>query len=196
MKVLTGLVIWSALSICTFAQTNKIIEWPKISPESAMMSAGGKFVATDAKGLEIVELLVEGKPVDIGQSFHAGKEWLKTLGVRVRNVSDKKIVAIRLHFALPEAKRNEIGTGFSLEYGKDLSTGIDYGIQQPVEPGQDIFLIRNDRHYERDRNGIANRTGVTEFSTVVIGSVMVKFEDGVNWSSNKLPMAASQSKNQ
>lgn len=79
-------------------------------------------------------------------------------------------------------------SGFSLEYGKDLSTGIDYGVQTPIEPGQEVLLMRNDRHYTRDTNGIARRTGVTDFNTVLIGVSVVKFADGTVWTTYRLPI--------
>jgi hypothetical protein len=100
-------------------------------------------------------------------------------------------VSIRLFFSLPETKSGDKQAGFSLEYGKELSTGTDYGVQAPVEPGQEVVLVRNDRHYARDTEGIAKRTGMTDFNTVIIAVSQVMFGDGTIWASYKLPVTSA-----
>lgn len=71
--------------------------------------------------------------------------------------------------------------GFSLEYGKELSTGINYGEQKLIMPGEEIDLARNERHYNRDREGIAEKSGVKDFGKALVGMTTVVFEDGVVW---------------
>ena len=190
MKSLVGLLITLLVSLSLFGQTNKVIDWTPYTKGDSFTDTSD---AAKLKALEILQFTVAGKAVHPGQPFSAESDWLKTFAVRVKNVSGKRISSIRLGFGLPEAKNSEgISSGFSLEYGSALSTGVDYGTQLPIEPDEEIELIRNDRHYARDRDGIRTRTGLTEFSTVIIGGTTVRFVDGTIWSGYKLPLVPSK----
>ena len=171
--------------------TERIVEWPTVENPlgNVIAGEGGKYVPTGMNALEIVFISAQGKRITPGVAFTAQEEWLKTFTVRVKNTSDRPIAAIRLHFGLPEAKYRDGTSGFSLEYGRGLSTGIDYGEQKAIAPGEEVELVRNDRHYRRDAEGIARRTGNSNFTRVSLGHATVKFEDGTVWTAWKLPIA-------
>ncbi|HMO80182.1 MAG TPA: hypothetical protein PKD24_05275 [Pyrinomonadaceae bacterium] len=189
MKPLYLFLVVLLLTLDSHGQTEKVIDWTFYTKSASFNDTPE---ASNLKALEIVEITVDGKAVMPGQPFAAEGEWLKTFAIKLRNTSGKPISSIRMHFGLPEAKVSDtVSAGFSLEYGKELSTGIDYGTQHPIQPGQEVELIRNERHYLRDRHGIAERTNVTDFNSVVIGATVVKFEDGSVWISYKLPFPAS-----
>lgn len=174
--------------------TGRIIEWPPLDNPLGNVVSGenGKMIPTDIKALEIVFISADGNRVTPGESFTAQDDWLKTFTVRVKNTSGRSIQAIRLHFGLPEAKSGDAISGFSLEYGRGLGTGIDYGEQKVIPPGEEVELFRNDRHYKRDSEGIAQRTGVSNFTRVLLGPATVKFEDGTVWTGWKLPIVAAR----
>ena len=155
---------------------------------NAIADENGRFKPSEIKALSIVSISVEGRPITPGRSFGAGESWLKTLTVRLKNTSDQPIKSIRFHFLLPEAKNGEKISGFSLEYGKELSTGIGYGEQKLVAPGDEVDIVRNEKHYERDSTAIAMRTGVSDFSQIIIGTAQVILADGTSWISWKLPL--------
>lgn len=180
------------LPLCSHAQATRVVDWPPVAPVQASVKGnGGKSIASEAKALEIVEIDVEGKTIKPGQPFSAGDDWLRTFAVKVKNISDKNISSIRLHFVLPEAKSPAgVPSGFSLQYGKELNNGIDYGVQPLIEPGKEVVLIRNDRHYTRDKDGIAKRTGKTDFNNVIIAVSTIQFEDGTVWSTYRLPITS------
>ncbi|MGH9946950.1 MAG: hypothetical protein ACRD6X_07125 [Pyrinomonadaceae bacterium] len=191
MKSLETIILLCIFSYCTFAQSNKVIDWPSAVTEQAYIGTTGvPQTATTEKGLEIVEFKVDGNAVMPGRPFSAEGEWLRTFSVTVKNVSGQQISSIRLYFVLPEVKSDEKMSGFSLEYGKGLSTGISYVDQWRIEPGEVVELIRNEAHYTRDREGIARRTGSTNFNTVVIAIAQIQFNDGKIWSSYKLPFVS------
>jgi hypothetical protein len=194
MKVLYAIVATILLAICSNGQSSKVVDWPPASSEQAYVkSESGRAVTSNLKGLEIVEITVDGKPVVPGQLFSASDDWLRTFAVKIKNISEKPISSVRLAFGLPEAKSGSAISGFSLEYGKELSTGIDYGRQDPILPGQEVDLTRSAAYYTRDTNGIAKRTGITTFNSILIGVAVVRFDDGTIWSSYKLPMARAGS---
>ena len=175
----------------TFAQTKmRTIVWPPIDDPmgNVIADVNGRLVSTEIKALAIVSISADGKPITVEDPFTAQDDWLKSLAITVRNISDRPIKAIRIGFGLPEATVTGAGTGFSLEYGKELSTGIDYGEQKSIAPGEEVEIFRNDRHYKRDSEGIAKRTGLLNFTQLMIGVTTVKFDDGTVWSSRKLPI--------
>lgn len=169
---------------------DRIIDWhPRTLQGTFVKGEDEKSVPSKIEALKVIEIKMYDKAISLGQSFSADYDWLKNLTVRVRNTSEKPISSVRMHFDLPEAKYGEGSMGFSLEYGKALSTGISYGVQKIIMPNEELVLSRNEAHYNRDRDGIAQRTGETDFSKVLIGMTIVKFEDGTLWSSGKLPLA-------
>lgn len=146
---------------------------------------------SEISALEVVEIKVADKPVVLGQAFDANEDWLKTLLVKVKNVSGKPISSVRTGFNLPEAKTEKGTNGFSLIYGEEFSNSdTDNKSQKVILPGQEVILTRNEirQHLE----AITQRSGKTDFSKVLIGSTMVKFEDGTIWSSGKLPVSGQK----
>src|SRR5689334_10112633 len=133
MKIVLWFFAVILLPLSSYAQAKRVVDFPTVaSDQAAVVGEGGKPSATDITALEMLEIQVEGKTIKLGQPFSAGADWLSTFAVKVKNISNKNISSIRLHFGLPEAKSNGSISGFSLEYGKDLSTGIDYGVQPPI----------------------------------------------------------------
>lgn len=123
---------------------------------------------------------VNSNPIVIGERFNADSDWLRSFAAKVRNASDKAISSIRISFILPEAEYKGGTRAFTLEYGKELSTGIDYGNQKAIGPGEEVILTRSERHYERDRIGLLKTNGAIDISVVIANSV-VKFADGSTW---------------
>lgn len=82
---------------------NKVIAWSK-SP----IGSNNEVAAPDLKmlpsidGVEIEEILVDGKQVIIGEPFVADDDWLKAITVRVKNVSDQRVISVQLTVVLPE----------------------------------------------------------------------------------------------
>ncbi len=183
-------LILSVLSIAQVSQ--RVVDWhPQIIPGKFKAGGCGILFPSEISALEVIEIKVADKPVVLGQAFDANEDWLKTLSVKVKNVSGKPISLVRTSFNLPEAK-NEKGTmGFSLIYGEEFSNSdTDNKPQKVIFPGQEVILARNEirQHLE----AITQRSGKTDFSKVLIGLTMVKFEDGTTWSSGKLPISGQK----
>ena len=80
-------------------------------------------------------------------------------------------------------------SGFSLEYGKELSTGISYGEQKMIDPGEEADIVRSQKHYERDSLGILQRTGMADFTKVILVTGQAILADGTRWMTWKPEMA-------
>src|SRR5215210_5154637 len=52
--------------------------------------------------LQIVEIKAGGNPVTLGQTFAADEDWLRSLSVRIKNVSGKTINVLPISFGLSE----------------------------------------------------------------------------------------------
>ena len=192
MKLIYSAVIITILfPLLVYSQTqDRIVDWHPLTLQGNFVKGeDGKQVSSNIESLKIIEIKVDGKIISLGQPFSASGDWLKNLTVKVRNISGKPISSIRMHFNLPEAKYKEGIMGFSLVYGKALSTGINYGVQKVIMPNEELDLIRNEAHYNRDRDGIAQKSGTTDFSKVLMGITTVQFEDGTVWWNWKLPLA-------
>ena len=188
-SLLAALIVVSVSS--AIAQTGRIVEWPSVENplENVMAGERGRYVPTALQAIEIVSISAEGNRITPGVPFTAHDDWLRTFTMRVKNTSEHPITAIRIHFGLPEAEYRDGFSGFSLEYGNELSTGIDHGEQKAIAPGEEVDIVRNDRHYKRDSEGISERTGISEFTRVQLGHATVKFVDGTVWTGWKLPIA-------
>lgn len=85
---------------------------------------------------EIVSFSVEGKVIILGEPFLAGNDWLRTLKVRMRNVSGRTITLSQMDFYLPESRKEGKGAiSFRLVYGSVPSEN-----PKLIEPGQDFEL--------------------------------------------------------
>jgi len=181
-----SITIWCPLLVYSQVQ-DRVVDWhPQALQGTFVKGMDGKQIPSNIEAVKVIEIKLDGKAITLGQSFPASGDWLKNLTVKVRNTSGKSISSIRMHFNLPEAKYGEGTMGFSLEYGKPLSTGINYGTQKIILPDEELVLYRNQAHYNRDRDGIAQSAGKTDFIEVLIGMTIVQFEDGSVWSTGKL----------
>lgn len=187
--LLLAAVIWFIVPL-SFAQTVKktfitpVNDYPG---QDRIKKEKGSFVPTEMRAVSIARISVEGKNIAVGEPFGASKDWLKSLAVELKNISGLPIKAIRLSLILPETKINEVTSSISLEYGKDLSYGMTKDEMPLIFPGQKIQLSRGDLPHQRDIQQIEKRTGLSDFSEIVLASVTVKFDNGIIWSSQRLP---------
>lgn len=195
--LLSAAVMVFAIVPPSFAQSTKrtiitpLNDYPVPDRISKLNGGSGP---TEMRAVSIVALSVEGKNVPVGEAFEASKDWLKGLAVELRNISDLPIRSIRLSLILPQTKFNDVTSSISLEYGKDLSYGLIKDEMPLIAPGQKIRLSRSDLPHQRDIQNIEKRTGLSDFSEVVLASVRVKFDNGTIWSSQRLPFEDDKSR--
>jgi len=180
----------AALTIFTFGQTrDRILDWHPLPPVPVDNRLNGQ--PTSLEPLELVEITVEGRPVICGQPFIAGTDWLKSLTLKIRNVSTQPIKFIRISFYVPEAKFKDSFLGFSLEYGRETSDGVSlsYGTER-LMPGTETELARSADAYYRYRDTVAKGGVNTDFTKAFIGLTYLRFEDGTVWDGLRLKIAA------
>lgn len=96
-------LLTSLLLFPTPQTQTRVIEWSK-SP----VGSNNENVASSLKlfrqieGVEIIEVVSNGKPVSIGEQFAAPDDWFKTLTFRVKNVSEEKLLSVQITLKAPE----------------------------------------------------------------------------------------------
>jgi hypothetical protein len=136
----------------------------------------------DQKVLVISEIKVAGQPVTPGRPFAAaGADWLRSLTVRIKNVSAKPIACVRIYLSLPEARYHAGGAGFQFLYGGEApADGRCAADTKPLLPGEESELSFTDDSYEVTRKFAQGLSGVTDFSRVRLGTADVVFGDGTH----------------
>lgn len=168
------------------AQSNRTLLWPPL-PVGRITSAGdGVKLSSVNEAVQISDITVAGKSVIPGEAFNADDDWLRTLTLRLKNVSDQTIVAVRVGFGLPETRAEDRQVGFSLEYGKMGLGGIVPDGQAMVRPDEEFELRFTDAQYRNYLEFFAKHAGSANFTRAWIGITTIQFKDGTMWSSGCL----------
>lgn len=97
-----GLILCAAS--LTLTQTKKkTVEWtPRPIGNNSERVAPGTQLYPQIEQIQIDDVVIAGASITLGQSFPANDDWLKTLIIRVRNVSPQRITSIQITLILPE----------------------------------------------------------------------------------------------
>jgi hypothetical protein len=160
------------------ASQSKFIVWPK-EPGHRIRPAGTPGGQTNAlaqfDGFEIEEILVEGKPITIGQPFNASDDWLNDITIRVKNISQQKFATIQVTLVLPEIK-----------FGPDIPVCYGCAADQRgkfFNPGDEVELktLRSDKFYNWVKTSVAEKTPLSTITTAQIRETLVILADGSSW---------------
>ena len=187
MKMLIA-ALTSILLVATVAfpqSKERTIMWPP-HPLGLIKPAGdGIRSATVNEAVQIVDITVAGRSITPGQPFLADDDWLRTLTLRLKNVSGQPIVGAKIFFGLPETKIEERQVAFSLEYGKvGVMTAPDG--QPPVRTDEEFEMKFSAAQYQRYLDFFGKQAGTAIFTKVWIGLITVKFDDGGVWTNGCL----------
>jgi hypothetical protein len=164
------------------------VPYPKENILLVFAGVGKSGVRTDIRALELVEVNVAGKLISIGQEFLADEDWIGSFTFRLKNTSQKPILSINIHFALPETHNGESSLGFTLPYGKGSSTDRSTEVIPPILPGEEIELRFTEARYKSHLEFFVKRSSMTSFKKVLIANIMVRFDDGTIWLGSRLPL--------
>jgi hypothetical protein len=122
---------------------------------------------------EIEEILVEGKPITIGQPFNATDDWLNDITIRIKNISQQKVAAIQMTLVLPEIK-----------FGPDIPVHYPWtGEQHGFGPGDEVELktIHSDKFYDWVKTSISEKAPLSTITTAQIRDTLAVLSDGSSW---------------
>lgn len=110
-----------------------MVHWPEISYLNANARSTQSEMLDQIDMVEITDVAAGGKSITLGQPFEADDEWLKTLSVRVKNVSQVSISRVQMNFFLPQLMPG--GPLVALCYGCG-----DVGRRDPIDPGEEVEM--------------------------------------------------------
>ena len=121
---------------------------------------------------QIEEILVEGKPITIGQPFTASDDWLNDIAIRIKNVSQQTFGTIQMTLVLPE-----------IEHGANIPVCYGCGADQRGKgfgPGDTVELktLRSEKFYSWVKTSIAEKTPLSAITTAQILLTLAKLPDG------------------
>lgn len=145
-------------------QPDRVVDWQPVR------------IGSEARVLEIVDIKVDGKSIQIGQPFAAGEDWLDTLTFRVRNVSGKTINVMGFGVAFPELSAGRGIPMFSVVYGDYTNT--DPGARNSFLADEEVDLKLPKDQLEGMRRTSANTLGTPHLSKLNILPGLATFEDG------------------
>lgn len=159
-----AIITLSIPSLVYAQQPDRIVDWHPVR------------LGNKARVLEIVDIKVDGKSIQIGQPFAAGEDWLDTLTFRVRNVSGKTITVLGFGVGFPELGVSGPIPMFSLTYGDHTKTNPDARISFLAEEEVDLKLPKG--QLEGMRSVSTNTIGTHHLNKLIILPGLVTFEDG------------------
>lgn len=102
--------------------------------------------------MKVIGIKVKGKPIEADKEFVEDDDWLKSLTIRLKNVSDKPVVFIEISLNFPSVEEHpygpEPGYVYDLSYGRAPQSGLPPKEEsKPVLPNQtvDISLTEEDK---------------------------------------------------
>lgn len=102
MTKILGLIILVVL-VSQFAYSQqRMVHWPEHPIKPGNTKSNEAEVLEQIDMVEITGVTAGGKSIMLGQPFEADDEWLKTLSVRIKNVSQVSISKVQMNFFLPQ----------------------------------------------------------------------------------------------
>ena len=140
MKTALSIRIAAVVMLATtsvFSQDkNRTLQWAEIPINNRnTVSAVGSQVLAQIESLEIKDISVAGKSIAMGQPFAADDNWVTSLTMRVKNISDQNFKSIQINMFLPEImpggplvsffyKSGDKGTGRSTMPGDEFEMKV------------------------------------------------------------------------
>jgi len=154
---------------------SKFIVWPKepgrrIRPAGVPGGQANALAQFDA--FEIEEILVEGKPIIIGQPFNASNDWLNDITIRVKNVSQQRFSVIQMTLILPEIKS---GPDIPVLYRSAADQGgKGFGPGDVVE----LKTLHDDKFYNWVKASVSEKTPLSTITTAQIRDTFAILSNG------------------
>jgi hypothetical protein len=128
MKVALSIRIAAFVLLATtsvFSQSKeRTLRWAEIpiSNRNTVTAVAGSQVLAQIESLEIKDISVAGKSITMGQPFAADDNWVTSLTLRVKNISQQNFKSIQINMFLPEIMPGGPLVSFFYKSG-DESTG-------------------------------------------------------------------------
>lgn len=130
--------------------------------------------------VQVDDLRVSGKSIKLGEKFDSDEEWLKHLSLKIKNKSNKSVVAVQIDLFFPETKASGNMMTFPLWVGQDPLSGS--GSAARLTPDDSTDLSISSKEYAKLKNFIERRHSLSSIQRIIFQMNSIYFEDGTIWS--------------
>ena len=135
--------------------------------------------------------LSETSPHKFEASFDAPEDWLRSLVVKIKNTTDKTIVAVELQTSLTTGIAGEIPMGAYMQFGQNLDesrfTGrAPRGELQSLSAGDTGEVRRTATEYEQLVKNLSHKHPANNYRRMRVDVREVRFDDNTVWTINGL----------
>jgi hypothetical protein len=126
--------------------------------------------------IEIAELKLKGKRVNVGQPFLSGDDWLEGMTFKLKNTSGKVLRRAELELEFPEIKLDNATFLFTIHSGQIPGVPDPDSTEMPsVQPDETFEVKFDDRTYTSLRQRVLHGVSVTKVRVLIS---TVYFADG------------------
>jgi hypothetical protein len=131
--------------------------------------------------VEIAEVRVSQKIVELGKTFDADDDWLNTVLLKIKNTYHKPIVFLEVTVDFPETRATGSVMSYPLMFGKMPDSKIPQK-QDPIfmMPG-DTLEIPLDKHYTRIKSFVEHRHIMKDIHKAELAIGFIVFADKSGW---------------
>lgn len=147
-----------------------------------------KKVSNFAEPVEIVEIQVGGQPVSLLGRFASDKDWLKTLTLKVKNVSGQSITYVEIGITIPKFGLMEYPFSVPLKYGQEPPQPGEISnapTPKPIAPGHTVKLSLADSMYDRLTNYLSEKQA-EDVESIELSDSLIYFVDGTAWTHGRI----------
>jgi hypothetical protein len=176
---------------------SRMMEWLSKDLGTKNFIASGlnqPFSPSHISALELIEITVDGQAVQIGQPFSANDNWIGKLTFKLKNISQKPILAVTLGLSLPQTQPEMGGYGFSFGYGKELGATFQGEKREAIQPDEVVELKFTEMQYNHFLDALAKPGLIAGCNKILVGNATVYFEDGTYWVGTALPGLAKSTR--
>ncbi len=141
--------------------------------------------------LAITDVKVDGRSVSLNEEFFASENWIRTLAISVKNISDKPILYSSVGMVFPRPPNSEDSPlRYSVGHGNDelmIRQRREFEQLDEMMPGSIVEITFSDSDFSdlRQRLKEMGYPSVVENVSLRIGHVI--FEDDTMWSTGFVP---------
>ncbi len=142
-----------------------------------------KRVGEEVEVVEVTSVEVAGKPVETGQKFTAGDDWLRGLKIRGKNSSDKGIVNIIVEPSFEQPGLEDFV--YSVAYGVIPRSAEQARAATKIKPQESIDIFLSESIDNSLRTLLAERGYPDGVEAINISIGTVAFDDYTLWRHGK-----------
>jgi hypothetical protein len=180
-------LILCAASLALAQTQKKTVEWtPRPIGNHNERVAPGIQLYPQIEQIQIDDLLIAGASITLGQPFPANDDWLKTLIIRVRNVSTQRVSSIQMTLILPQMDHASPDIVYC--YGCAPAEK-----EKGIGPGEIVELkLLGGGFYDWVKSRAQEKGGIALMAKAQIREMSVTLPDATSWLSGCVKTAAAK----